>query len=137
MAQPLEVLPLDKAKEHLNREKIRQPGEDDELEEFIGAAVDRVSRHLGRPADPSRPLDVLAAKVVLAEYWKTQRPAAGRSSTYTGHVNPNADDGPTSGASIRVKLTDLLGPAAPDAGSAPQGLFPPPQAWPDPIQGLR
>lgn len=135
MPGALDVLPLDKAKEHLNREKIRQPGDEEELVDFIGAAVERVTRHLGRFPEVGSVSEQLACKVVLAEYWKTQRPSTVRTSypTAAGEV----DDGPTSGVSIGAKLAELLGPAKADAGGTAQGLFPNPLAWPDPIEPLR
>ncbi|MBN9791290.1 hypothetical protein DMP17_22165 [Pseudonocardia sp. TMWB2A] len=132
MPGPLDVLPLEKAKQHLNRTVNRQPGEEDELIDMIGAAVDRVERHLGRFPVVGKVIEQLACKVVLAEYWETQRPDTGRTG-YPGASGPDSDDGPTSQKSIRVKLTELLGPPAADTGGSPQGLFPPPRAWPDPV----
>lgn len=133
MPEPLDVLPVDKAKEHLNREKIRQPGEDEELVDFIGAAVDRVARHLGRYPAVGKVIEQLACKVVLAEYWKTQRPSTVRTSAYPT-ASGEVDDGPTSGVSITAKLTELLGPPSGGSGGSPQGLFPSPLAWPDPVE---
>lgn len=133
MPTALEVLPLAKAKEHLNRTEVRQPGEEGELIDMIGAAVERVERHLGRYPQPGKILEQLACKVVLAEYWETQRPDQGRSTGYPGAGGPDSDDGPTSQKSIRVKLIELLGPPAAEDGSSPQGLFPPPRSWPDPV----
>lgn len=134
MAGALDVLPLTKAKEHLNREKLREPGGDDELIDWIGAAVRLVAEHLGRPPEPGHPLHLAAAKVALAEMWKTQRP--GGRTGYAGQVGPNADDGPTSGASIESKLAVFLGPKVRGV-SVPLGLFPAPTPWPDPIERAR
>lgn len=133
MPTALEVLPLAKAKEHLNRTEVRQPGEEGELIDMIGAAVERVERHLGRYPQPGKILEQLACKVVLAEYWKTQRPSTVRTSAYPTAAG-EVDDGPTSGVSITAKLTELLGPPSGGSGGSPQGLFPSPLAWPDPVE---
>lgn len=134
MPTPLDVLPVEKAKEHLNRQNIGQPGGEDELKDMIGAAVERVERHLGRFPDPASFAQVLACKVVLADYWRTQQPRVASRQGYGGGSMGPEDDTPTSGASTLTKLTALLGPPADDAGSSSQGLFPPPRAFPDPVE---
>lgn len=130
----LDVLSVEDAKAYLNE---RTTAHDDELARFIGAAVARVEKHLGRSlvdAAEVTPLEQLAVEMVLADYWRTQRTSA---STRGGYVSPpyEGDDGPGGVASLRVRLTDLLGEPAAEkagAGSAPQGSFPAPAAWPDP-----
>lgn len=136
----LDVLPLADAKVYLN---ITTTAHDDELEKFIGAAVARVDKHLGldQPGEVSlaeqtelTPLQRLAVEMVLAEYWRTQRISATNRSTYVAQPWED-DDGPAGTASLRARLTDLLGePAATKrgTGAAPQGTFPSATPWPDP-----
>ncbi|HEY9354604.1 MAG TPA: head-tail connector protein [Nocardioides sp.] len=133
----LDILPLDVAKTYLN---FRGEQNDAELATFIPPAVERVERHLGRTLDPATvtAIEVLAVKVVLAEYWRTQRANYGRSS-YGGGASGaaiEADSGPAGEAPLRVRLTELLGDPATGTGAAapePLGSFPSAQAWPDPI----
>lgn len=137
----LDVLPLDAAKRYLNI-PLANVLDDGELTEFIGAAVQRVERHLfGESSDVHldpdavSPLQVLAVKVVLAEYWRTQRYKTARAGGGASGTAIEADSGPAGLASLPVKLTELLGPAADDASGgalAPVGEYPPVQAWPDP-----
>jgi len=141
----LDVLPLDAAKRYLNI-PLANTIDDGELTEFIGAAVQRVERHLygedsdGNPNEHLDPdalsaLQVLAVKVVLAEYWRTQRFKTARAGGGASGTAIEADSGPAGLASLRVKLTELLGPAADDeaaAALAPTGEYPPVLAWPDP-----
>lgn len=125
---PLDVLPLAEAKEHLNKVTNAQPGGDDELIEMIGAAVERVQEHLGgRELTAAAGFsERLACKVVLADYWKTQRPTIGGRQPYGGQAGFAQEDGPTSGASLMAKLTAILGPAVSAASNLPIGRFPTP-----------
>lgn len=146
----LDVLPLDQAKKHVNA-KLDVTTDDDEMKAFIPAAVERVDRHLfteaeraaGRSlANPGEQVTAsrqLAVKVVFAEYWRTQRGRSARASV--GAMSAAAvetDSGPAGVASLRLRLTELLGPAAAESGSTPpSGSFPPPAAWPDPARTWR
>lgn len=141
---PIDVLPLADAKRFLN---IRTAEFDDELtQDFIGPAVERVERHLAGEAGigqtlttaaAATQLQILAVKAVLADYWRTQRTRVGGRS-YGGGTTAaavEADSGPTGAASLRSRLTDLLGPPFEGSGSAPPapgGSFPKAQPWPDP-----
>jgi len=137
----LDVLPLDAAKRYLNI-PLANTIDDGELTEFIGAAVQRVERHLvGEDSDEHldpdavTPLQVLAVKVVLAEYWRTQRYKTARAAGGASATAIDADSGPAGLASLQVKLTELLGPPADGASGgvpAPVGEYPLVQAWPDP-----
>ncbi|AEA27919.1 hypothetical protein Psed_5792 [Pseudonocardia dioxanivorans CB1190] len=142
-----EVLSLEAAKAYLN-EDLESTVNDDELTEFIEAAVARVDKHLGLDQIPGAglayaaevtPLQRLAVKTVLRVYWDTQRTSVTDRNGYT--AQPWEDDnGPAGTASIRSKLTDLLGQAAAEpsgSGAAPQGAFPPPSCWPDPADRRR
>jgi hypothetical protein len=135
---PTDVLSVQKAKDHLNALNITEPGGEGELADMIGAAVGRVERHLGRSLEPgpATGVELLACKVVLAEYWRTQRPGAAGRRVYGAQAAGAQETGPVSGAPIEVKLEDLLGPPADDAASSPQGSFPPPVPYPDPILPL-
>jgi len=57
----------------------------------------------------------LAVKVVLAEYWRTQRVevAANAARGYASGVALEADAGPAGTAPLKVRLAELLGPPAP------------------------
>jgi hypothetical protein len=137
----LDVLPLDAAKRYLNI-PLANTIDDGELTEFIGAAVQRVERHLfgensAEHLDPLAvsALQVLAVKVVLAEYWRTQRYKTARAAGGSSGTAIEADSGPAGLASLQVRLTELLGPPADGASGgvpAPVGEYPPVQAWPDP-----
>ena len=134
----LDVLPLDDAKRYLNIPAATTANDEELSERFIPAAVARVGKHLGRSLldDPEiDPLELMAVEVVLAEYWKTQQVSVAPRG-YTQQPW-EADNGPGGSASLRARLTDLLGePAAtkPGDGTAPQGSFPPPSPWPDPAE---
>lgn len=138
----LDVLPLEVAKEYLNITSDRQ---DDELTGFIPAAVLRVVRHTGHNLDTAAdasPLELLACKVVLADFWRTQRVAAPGRGGYGGGSSGaaiEADSGIGGEAPLRVKLTELLGPPAAtgDVRPEPVGCFPQPQPWPDPPFAVR
>lgn len=137
MGDPLLVLSLTTAKEHLNKTGITQPGGDDELSDMIGAAVERVQRHLGGrelTAYGATFSEVLACKTVLAEYWRTQNPMVQARQVYGGQQGPLADDGPTAPVSLVAKLTALLGPPIDLVSEQPQGVFPKPEPWPDPAR---
>ena len=147
----LDVLPLEKAKRHLNI-PLATTTDDAELVEFIEAAVARVDRHLftgperdtgrslGDGNEPVTPLRLLAVKAVLAEYWRTQRVRSARGGGGTSAAVIEQNSGPGGMASLRARLTDLLGPPVPDdnptasAAGAPRGDFPAPQPWPDPAR---
>lgn len=119
--------------------------DEDELRTMIAAAVGRVDRHLGRSlldATSVTESEVLAVKAVLAEFWRTQRSRFGGRSNVgmpTTAAAIDLDAGPAGGASLRAKLTDLLGePAASGGGvAAPTGSFPSPCEWPDPAARVR
>lgn len=122
----LDVLPLDEAKKYLNKSSDT---DDDELTGFIAAAVERVERHVGGSIEPPTASQLLAVKVVLGEYWETQRvAAAGPTPVYANSVD---DDGPTGTAPLSVRLAEILGDAL---SESPQGSFPDPLPWPDPIR---
>jgi hypothetical protein len=57
----------------------------------------------------------LAVKMVLAEYWRTQRVevAANSARGYASGVALEADAGPAGTAPLKIRLQELLGPAAP------------------------
>jgi hypothetical protein len=138
----LDVLPLAKAKRYLNIPAERTT-DDEELAEFIGPAVQRVGEHVGRELVDEQsctPLELLAVKVVLGAYWRTQRVNMGRGGSYGGGVSGSAleaDSDPAGAAPIRRRLIDLLGEPADDGKAphtAPQGNFPSPEPWPDPAQ---
>lgn len=134
------MLPLEKAKWYLNIPAERTT-DDDELTEFIAPAVQRVGQHVGRELVDEQsctPLELLAVKVVLGAYWRTQRVNMGRGGSYGGGVSGSAleaDSDPAGVAPIRRRLIDLLGDPADDGtgqAAAPQGCFPPAESWPDP-----
>lgn len=137
----LDVLSLVKAKAYLN---VRSGEDDVELAEFISAAVERVERHLAGPAGIGvtltdaatvTALQLLAVKAVLGEYWRTQRVRIGRGTAASTAAAVEADSGPGGAASLRSRLTELLGPPFDGTGAsppAPVGSFPPPRSWPDP-----
>jgi hypothetical protein len=141
----LDVLPVDKAREYLN---IRTSELDEgELAEFIGAAVERVERHIAGEAGigstlvtaaTTSALQLLAVKAVLGEYWRTQRVRVGRGiGAGSTAAAVEADTGPAGAAAIRIRLEDLLGPPFDGNGSdppAPRGSFPAPVPWPDPAR---
>lgn len=114
--------------------------DEDELRSQLAAAQLRVDRHLGRAladADAVTETEVLAVKVVLAEYWRNYRTkfanrGAGMGSTAAAI---DTDNGPSGLASLTARLTDLLGPPV-GAGAggvpSPMGSFPEPCGWPDP-----
>lgn len=121
----LDVLPLDEAKKYLNKSTDT---DDDELTGFIAAAVERVERHVGGSIEPPTASQLLATKVVLGEYWETQRvAAAGPTPVYANSVD---DDGPTGTAPLSVRLAEILGDAL---SESPSYSFPSAQPWPDPI----
>lgn len=142
------VISLADARDFLNKSVGGQVDED-ELRTMMAAAVERVDRHLfsrderaaGRTL-ATEPLvtqsQVLAVKVVLAEFWRTQRTRLGGRATGIGGATTaatsEADSGPAGVASLTARLTDLLGvPAAGgDTVPAPAGSFPAADPWPDP-----
>ena len=142
-APALAVLSLDQAKLHVNIPLDRVEN-DAELIGHIAAAVERVERHLGRPLTVAPELvsasELLACKVVLAEYWRPQRARGGRSYGQASSAAAAADSGPGGLASLTARLTELLGRAA-SAGSTrstpPRGTFPAAQPWPDPAGAAR
>jgi len=127
---PIDVVPLTIAKAHLN--KTDDDADDAEVTRWIGAAVRRVERHLGRSLDPGPAVDdeLAACLVVLGEWWRTQRPPRGNLGGIVGRDPGAQDTAPTSGAPLRVKLEELLGP---EAGGQAQGSFPLPEPYPDPV----
>lgn len=137
---PLDVLPLPAAKEYLNIPAASTVN-DTELAGFVPAAVERVERHLGRTlvsAATSTASEVLAVKVVLGEYWRTQRVRAKGGGAYGGGgasgAAIEADSGPAGAAPLRVRLTELLGDEVSEPGEGPRGSFPAPSRWPDPAE---
>lgn len=134
----LDVLPLPAAKEYLNIPAASTVN-DTELAGFIPAAVERVERHLGRPlidAATSTASEVLAVKVVLGDFWRTQRVRAGRSFGGASSSAVEADSGPAGMAPLRVRLSDLLGEEVSEPGEIPRGSFPAASRWPDPAERL-
>lgn len=130
----LDVLTLVKAKDHLNI-PAGNTQHDSELTDMIGSAVERVERHLGKKlvdAATSTASELLATKVVLAEYWRTQRAAMGGRAGYGTRDTGLQDTGPASGAPLEVKLTEILGPPPSSSGATPRGSFPSASPWPDP-----
>jgi hypothetical protein len=141
VSDPLAVLPLDKAKLHLNIPPTSTTNDVELEEDFIPPAAERVERHLGRELVPDAMSgsERLAVKVVLAEYWRTQRVSTGRGGFGGGGASGaalEADSDPAGAAPLRRRLVDLLGPGADDVGSGsgagPVGSFPPAESWPDP-----
>lgn len=138
----LDVLPPAKAKEFVQI-PAAVTSLDDELVEFIGAAVERVERHLGRALDPAAVTfsELLAAKMVLGEYWRTQRATRGGRGSYGGGASGAAievDADPAGMAPLRLRLTELLGEPAPTSGGlVPSGSFPAAAGWPDPARVAR
>lgn len=138
----LDVLPLAAAKLYLNI-PASVTKDDVELQGFIAAAVGRVDRHLyGDAAEQSladdpetvTPLQLLAVKAALAEFWETQRVGYVGGSYGGGTAAAAAmDTGPSGVASLTMRLTELLGPPAGDASTVPRGSFPAAAPWPDPI----
>lgn len=142
----LDVLPLDVAKRFLNIAP-NLTDQDDELSvDFIPPAVERVERHVFGASPDGQPLghlapdtisasQRLACKVVLGEYWRTQRTVLGGGRPL-GAVSGGADldSDPAGTAPLRARLTELLGePSKVTPGTpAPAGMFDPPQPWPDP-----
>lgn len=131
--EPLEVVTETEAREHLNFRQTQQPGGDAEFRRIITAAVLRVRRHLGRDPDPGNELEKLACLTALDDFWETQRPTVAGRQPYGGSVAGADDDGITSRAPLREKLTELLGPPVDDAAESSVGAFPLPSPWPDPI----
>lgn len=141
------VISLGDARDYLNKAVGGQVDED-ELRTLMAAAVERVDRHLFTQAerDAGRTLatepavsesQVLAVKMVLAEFWRTQRNRLGSRSGGLGASGAatEADSGPAGAAPLTVRLTDLLGEPADGAGGgvpAPVGSFPAACEWPDP-----
>lgn len=132
---PIDVVPLDVAKDHLNKD-LTVHTEDAELTRWIGAAVRRVERHLGRSLGPGPAVDdeLAACLVVLGEFWRTQRPPRGSVNGVVGRDAGAQDTSPTSGAPLRLKLEELLGPEAGPAGLQARGSFPLPSCYPDPVE---
>lgn len=127
----LDVLPLAQAKDHLNIPSDNVDN-DAELTRMIGAAVERVERHVGRTLTDQASCtasEVLASKVVLADYWITKRPENGPPPGYM--TGPN-DDTPSFYVSLRDRLVEILGGESGGAASAPSGVFDDPPRWPDP-----
>lgn len=140
------VISLGDARDYLNKIGAATLDED-ELRTMMAAAVERVDRHLYSQAerDGGRTLatestitqsQVLAVKMVLAEFWRTQRTRLGGRSMGGGGsgVAIELDSGPAGAAPLTVRLTDLLGDPA-DGGDgvpAPVGSFPTACGWPDP-----
>lgn len=139
----LDVLPLALAKRYLNIPAADHQHDDELTEDFVPPAVQRVAEHVGRELVDSAsctPLERLALKMVVEEYWKTQRAqGAGGRGSYGGASRTaiDADSGPAGTAPLRVRLEELLGPAAVATGPAPRGSFPPPSTWPDPTGEFR
>lgn len=130
-----DVLPLAAAKRYLNIPLSSTVNDDELEEEFIPPAVERVGRHLGRSlidADEVTPSELLACKVVLGEYWRTQRFRRGGGAGGPSGAAIEADTGPAGAAPITNRLTELLGPPADREETKPTGSFPPATAWPDP-----
>ncbi|OJY47601.1 hypothetical protein [Pseudonocardia sp. 73-21] len=141
------VISLADARDYLNKVAGGQVDED-ELRTMMAGAVERVDRHLFTRAerDAGRTLaseptvsesQVLAVKMVLAEFWRTQRSRLGGrgAGMAAAAAAIDSDSGPAGTATLTVRLTDLLGPPlGADAGGVPQpaGSFPPACGWPDP-----
>lgn len=145
------VVSLADAKAHLNKE-LGRTVDDDELRAMMPAAVRRVDRHLWSPTERAAgatlavateilPEQRLAVLTVLVDFWRTQRNRSyGGGATYGGTgasgAAIEADSGPAGAAPLKVRLTDLLGPAADDEDAEraqPRGSFPLAQPWPDPV----
>lgn len=142
------VISLSDVRDYLNKATTGAQPDEDELRTMMAAAVERVDRHLFSQAerDGGRTLateavitqsQVLAVKVVLAEFWRTQRARLGGGRGQMGISTAGAvaemDNGPSGSASLTLRLTDLLGDPA-DGGDgvpAPMGSFPESCDWPD------
>lgn len=137
----LDVLPLVDAKRYLNIPAAVTTDDAELVQDFIPPAVQRVAEHVGRElvnALSCSPMERLAVRVALGTYWRTQRPArsGGRGGAASGAAM-DADSDPAGLASLRRRLTELLGEPATSgaaAGAAPRGVFPPATAWPDPVR---
>lgn len=141
------VISLGDARAYLNK-LGGTAADEDELRTMLAAAVERVDRHLYSRAerDSGRTLaaepvisesQVLAVKMVLAEFWRTQRARLGGrgAGMAAAAAAIDSDAGPAGTAPLTVRLADLLGPPlGADAGGVPQpvGSFPPACGWPDP-----
>lgn len=144
------VVSLADAKQHLNK-ALQGTVDDEELRPMLAAAVRRVDRHLWtrEQRDAGATLNVathlepeqrLAVLAVLAEYWRTQRARGGGRGGGGGTTAAAIaeDSGPGGMASLKSRLTDLLGPPAPEdnaaavTAGAPRGCFPAAEPWPDP-----
>ncbi len=144
----LDVLPLQVAKRFLNIADARTEHDTELLADFIPPAVERVERHLFGTDSTGQPLShldpgsvtatqLLACKVVLAAYWRTQRARSPSGGYGAGGGAGMEDSDPAGMAPLRRRLIDLLGPPAedgPDARLDPRGSFPDPSCWPDPIR---
>ena len=137
------AISLSDARDYLN--KLGGSVDEDELRTMMAAAVERVDRHLFSQAqrDGGRTLatepvitqsQALAVKMVLAEFWRTQRTRLGGRNVGIGSTGGDSDSGPAGTAPLTVRLTDLLGDPADggDGTPAPTGSFPEALAWPDP-----
>lgn len=127
----LDVLPLAQAKDHLNIPSDNVDN-DAELTRMIGAAVERVERHVGRTLTDQASCSasqILASKVVLADYWITQRPENGPPP---GWMTGGNDDTPGYVVPLRERLVEILGQPSNAAGGAPTYAFPDAAPWPDP-----
>ncbi len=131
----LDVLPLATAKAHLNIPST-DTSNDVELTAMIGAAVERVQRHVGFILDPLALTgsQLLACKVALAFYWVTDRPENGPPP---GYMTGGNDDTPAYFVSLKDRLVEILGGETGGAGTSPIGAFPDaPIAWPDPPRAV-
>lgn len=140
----LDVLPVALAKRYLNIPATSVENDTELAEDFIPPAVARVERHLWGDESGAQldPLTItapqrLAVRMVLNEYWRTQRAKVSRVSPGISGSAVETDAGPAGLASLTVRLTDLLGPpfsGGDAAPSSPTGSFPPPPCWPDPVE---
>ena len=152
MSSALDVLSLAAVKEHLNID-LDDRVHDAELLGLIPAAVGRVRAHIRRSftspdeataserGEMRAASELLACKMVLADYWRTQI-FSGRTEIYgTSPAVVEMDVGPAGASSLTMRLTDLLGPPGAEADDdgrsarvpAPQGSFPAAHPWPDPV----
>lgn len=131
------VISLTDLRDYLNKSGTgtAATAEEGELRDLLGAAVERVERHTGTTlaADGQiTQLQVLAVKLVAADFWRTQR-ARSASRVAAAPQAIDADSSPYGTAPLEVRLTELLGPAVSGKGSAlpPVGVFPDVAEWPD------
>lgn len=129
---------LDDLRDYLNKALTGSAAnaDEDELRAVLAAAVERVGRHLGREVlldGQISQAEILAIKLVAAEFWRPQRAPRGGIGASAGLPVSEMDSGPAGTAPLEVRLAELLGPAVSGRGAvlAPVGCFPSPSVWPD------